>query len=150
MTRDESYTFLHLSKFLWCGIITCRYSWDQNKWNRGKKGFNRVDARSLNIFYIIFGYEISHENLQRPFSIEQVLELVIYNPFPHSVICIAIDKYFQRHCNPRGNYEELEFLIQEKVWIMLSTQQFRIENVKSLSSFLVQSKKGFNRRCDAF
>lgn len=154
MTRDEGYTFLHLGKFLERGIITTDIL--RIKINEIEpEGFQSVDARGLRyLLYSLFGYEIYMKTYKGNFSIDQVLQLVIYNPFfPHSIIYSLeqLNKYFQR-LQPESlpeNYEELEFLIGKSL-NNVKYSNLEAENVKSINQFLIQTRKDLIEIGNAF
>jgi uncharacterized alpha-E superfamily protein len=147
MTRDEGYTFLHLGKFLERAIITTDIL--RIKLNEIEpEGFQSVDARGLKyLLYSLFGYEIYMKTYKGHFTIEQVLELVLYNPFfPHSVMYSLnqLNKYFER-LKPDSlpeNYEQLEFIIGKSL-NNVKYSNLEAENLQMLNQFLLQTRKDF-------
>ncbi|MCW3108700.1 MAG: hypothetical protein JWQ09_3206 [Segetibacter sp.] len=145
MTRDEGYTFLHLGKFLERAILTVDIL--RIKLNEIEpEGFQSVDAKGLRyLLYSLFGYEIYMKTYKGHFSIEQVLELVLYNPFfPHSVMYSLnhLNRYFER-LKPESlpeNYEQLEFLIGKSL-NNVKYSNLEAENLKMLNQFLQQTRK---------
>jgi uncharacterized alpha-E superfamily protein len=81
------------------------------------------------------------------FTIEQVLELVLYNPFfPHSVMYSLnqLNKYFER-LKPDSlpeNYEQLEFIIGKSL-NNVKYSNLEAENLQMLNQFLLQTRKDF-------
>lgn len=145
MTRDEGYTFLHLGKFIERAIITVDIL--RIKLNEiGPKGFHSGDAPGLRyLLYSLFGFEIYMKTYKGHFSIGQVLELIVYNPFfPHSIIYSLnqLNKYFER-LKPESlpdNYEQLEFLIGKSL-NNVKYSNLEVENLKMLNDFLLKTRK---------
>lgn len=101
------------------------------------------EARGLRyLLYSLCGYEIYMKIYKGDFSIENVLELVIYNAFhPHSLIysLYQLNKYFER-LKPESlpeNYEQLEFLIG-KTLNNVKYSNLEPNNSKMLNSFLLK------------
>lgn len=145
MTRDEGYTFLHLGKFLERAIITVDIL--RIKLNEIEpEEVHAVDAGGMRyLLYSLFGFEIYMKTYKGHFSIQQVLELVIFNPFfPHSVMYSLnqLNKYFER-LKPDSlpeNYEQLEFLIGKSL-NNVKYSNLEAENLKMLNQFLLQTRK---------
>ena len=145
MTRDEGYTFLHLGKFLERAIITTDIL--RIKLNEIEpEGFHSVDARGLRyLLYSLFGYEIYMKTYKGHFSIEQVLELVLYNPFfPHSIMYSMnqLNKYFER-LKPdslQENYEDLEFMIGKSL-NNVKYSNLEAGNLQMLNQFLLKTRR---------
>lgn len=154
MTRDEGYTFLHLGKFLERAILTTDIL--RIKLNEIEPGgFQSVDGRGLRyLLYSLYGYEMYMKTYNGHFSIDQVLELVIYNPFfPHSIIYSLnqLNKYFER-LKPESlpeSYEELEFLIG-KTLNNVKYSNLEGENLKMLTQFLLQTRRDLIEIGNAF
>ncbi len=145
MTRDEGYTFLHIGKFLERAIITVDIL--RIKLNEIEpEEFHSVDARGLRyLLYSLFGFEIYMKTYKGNFSIEQVLELVIYNPFfPHSLMYSLnqLNKYFER-LKPESlpdNYEELEFIIGKSL-NNVKYSNLEAENPNKMNDFLMKTRR---------
>ncbi len=145
MTRDEGYTFLHLGKFPERAVLTVDIL--RIKLNEMEtEGFQSVEARGLrSLLYSLFGYEIYVKTYKGEFSLEQVVELVLYNSFfPHSILYSLnhLNRYFER-LKPESipeNYEQLEFLIGKSL-NNVKYSDLQAANVKMLNKFLLQTRK---------
>jgi uncharacterized alpha-E superfamily protein len=145
MTRDDGYTFLHLGKFLERAILTTDIL--RIKLNEIEpEGFQSVDARGLRyLLYSLFGYEIYMKTYKGHFSIGQVLELVLYNPFfPHSIMYSLnqLNKYFER-LKPASlphNYQQLEFIIGKSL-NNVKYSNLEAENLQMLNQFLLKTRR---------
>jgi len=144
MTRDEGYTFLHLGKFLERGIITIdivRIKLSEIE----AEGFHSVDAKGLRyLLYALFGFEIYLKTYKGHFSMDHVLELIVYNPFfPHSIMYSLnqLNKYFERLKSESlpDNYEQLEFLIGKSL-NNVKYNSIEPEDPKKLNQFLLQAR----------
>lgn len=145
MTRDESYTYLHVGKFLERSILTIDILLMEFS-ERDSKSLQSVGARDLRyLLYSLFGYEIYMKTYKGNFSTEQVLELILYNPFfPHALMysLYQLNKYFER-LKPESvpqSYEQLEFLIG-KILNNVKYSNLEADNFKQLNYFLLQTRK---------
>ena len=145
MTRDEGYTFLHLGKFLERAIITVdilRIKLSEID----RENAESSNARGLRyLLYSLYGYEIYVKTYKGIFSLDQAIELVVYNPFfPHSIMYSLnqLNKYFER-LKPESlteNYDLLEFSIG-KTLNNVKYSNAEAKNLKMLNQFLLQTRK---------
>lgn len=145
MTRDESYTFLHIGKFLERAIIiTDILRMEVSKFDLDIE--QSLEPRGLKyLLYSLLGYEIYMKTYNGHFSSKQVLELVIHNTFfPHSLIyCLyQVNKYFERLKSESlpESYAQLEFLIG-KTMNNIKYSNLQVNNKVMLDEFLLQTKK---------
>lgn len=145
MTRDESYTYLHIGKFLERSILTIDILLIKLS-EMDPRSLQAVDARVLRyLLYSLFGYEIYMKTYKGNFTTGQVLELVLYNPFfPHSLMysLYQLNKYFER-LKPESlpeSYEQLEFLIG-KIFNNVKYSNLEDNNLKALNYFLHQTRE---------
>lgn len=145
MTRGESYAYMHIGKFLERSILTTDIL--RMKFTEiDPQSYQSVVARDLRyLLYSLFGYEIYIKTYKGQFTIENVLELVLYNNFfPHSLVysLYQLSKYFAR-LKPESlpeNYEQLEFLIG-KILNNVKYSNIDANNFKTLDHFLVQTRE---------
>jgi uncharacterized alpha-E superfamily protein len=145
MTRDESYAYLHIGKFLERSILTVDVL--RMKFTEiDPQSYQLVDARELRyLLYSLFGYEIYIKTYKGHFTIENVLELVLYNNFfPHSLMysLYQLNKYFER-LKPESlpeNYEQLEFLIG-KILNNVKYSNLEAGNFNMLDPFLLRTRQ---------
>jgi uncharacterized alpha-E superfamily protein len=145
MTRDESYTYLHLGKFLERAILTT----DIVKINLREHHFTyreRVESPALRyLLYSLLGYEIYMKTYKGSFNPQDVLDTVIYNIyFPHSLIYSLnqLNRYFERLKDESlaESYEEVEFLIG-KTMNSVKYSNLLMADVKMVREFLLQTRK---------
>jgi uncharacterized alpha-E superfamily protein len=145
MTRDESYTYLHLGKFIERAILTT----DIVKINLREHHFTyrqRVESPALRyLLYSLLGYEIYMKTYKGNFNPQDVLETVIYNSyFPHSLIYSLnqLNRYFERlkEDSLAESYEEVEFLIG-KTMNSVKYSNLLMDDVKMVREFLKETRQ---------
>ncbi len=145
MTRDESYNYLHIGKFLERAIITSdilRIKMTEIDLDLQPS----FDTRGLRyLLYSLFGYETYMKNYKGDFKIEQVLDLIVHNTFfPHSLMfCLhQLNRYHER-LKPESfpeSYQQLEFLIG-KTMNNVKYSNLEATNSKIISSFLLDARR---------
>lgn len=148
MTRGEGFTYLNIGKFLERAIHTA----DTTRIKMMELNSNKHDAAEAAdlryLLYSLFGFEIYLKTYKGNFTIENVLELIIYSPdFPHSILYSLerLYKYFERLRSDSlsANYEEMEFLIGKTM------NNIKYSNVQSGDLTMVD-KFLFQTRMDLF
>ncbi len=145
LTRGESYTYLHLGKFLERAVLTT----DILRINLSQFNFIALEKAELPalryLLYSLLGYEIYMKTYKGNFNAQHVLDLVVYNTlFPHSLIysLYQLNKYFERLKSESlpESYTEVEFLIG-KTMNSVKYSNLEIDNPKMLSDFLFETRK---------
>ncbi len=145
MTRGESYTYLHLGRFLERAILTT----DIVRINLSPVDFNlkpRMESPVLRyLLYSLLGFEMYMKTYKGSFNAEDVLEMVVHNNFfPHSLIFSLqqVNKYFER-LQPESlpeSYQEVEFLIG-KTMNTVRYSKLTVGNPRMVDDFLMETRK---------
>lgn len=146
MTRGESYTYMHLGKFLERSVHTT----DILKINVNqlylKDHETAIESPALRyLLYSLLGFEIYMKTYQGNYNAQDVLDMVVYNTFfPHSLMysLYQLNKYFER-LKPDSleeSYEEVEFIVG-KTMNNVKYSNLEISNGKMISEFLYDTRK---------
>jgi len=142
MTRDESYAYINIGKFLERAIQVADII--RIKW----AGVSHDDQQTMEtpelryLLYSLFGYEFFLKTYKGNFSPDNALQQVVYNTyFPHSLLyCLnQLSRYFER-LKEEGlsdSFEQVEFLIG-KVKNEVKYSHFTNEDPEALNNFLLQ------------
>lgn len=145
MTRGESYTYLHLGKFLERAILIT----DILKINLSPVNFNlnqRAESPTFRyLLYSLLGFETYMKTYKGNFNAEDVLEMVVHNNlFPHSLIFSLdqVGKYFKRLQSESlpESYDEVEYLVG-KTMNSVKYSNLEIEKPKMVNDFLVETRR---------
>lgn len=145
MTRDESYTYLHLGKFLERAILTTdivRINFRLHDFTFNQK----VESPALRyLLYSLLGYEIYMKTYKGNFNSEDVIQMVVHNNvFPHSLMysLYQLNKYFERLKSESlpESYQEVEFLIG-RTTNTVRYSNIDVTNPKLINEFFTGTRK---------
>jgi uncharacterized alpha-E superfamily protein len=145
MTRGESYTYLHVGKFLERAIlITDILKMNLQSFKSGKEASGESPPLRY-LLYSLLGFEIYMKTYKGNFDPQHVLNMVVCNPFfPHSLVysLYQLNKYFERlkADSLAESYNELEFVIG-KTMTAVKYSHLNIENLDSLATFLSHTRQ---------
>ncbi len=144
MTRGEGFTYLNIGKFLERAI----HSADTTRLKMAEisksKNISAEAADLRYLLYTLFGFEVYLKTYKGNFTVENVLELIMYNPdFPHSVLYSLerLYKYFERLRSSSlvESYEQLEFLIG-KTMNSIKYSNVHTSDLSNVDKFLFKTR----------